>query len=41
MLDRDINYLYFVHPHPSCDKTLNRLWYRGQRIRDDRLFHKK
>jgi ABC-type multidrug transport system ATPase subunit/pSer/pThr/pTyr-binding forkhead associated (FHA) protein len=38
---RDGNDLYFVHPHPSREKTLNGLWHQGQRIRGDQQFRKK
>lgn len=37
----DGNSLFFVHPHPSREKTLNGLWYQGQRIRGDQPFRKQ
>ena len=30
----------FVHPHPSRERTLNGLWYQGQRIPGDQVFRK-
>jgi ABC transport system ATP-binding/permease protein len=38
---REGNNLFFVHPHPSRGKTLNGLWYQGQRIRGDQPFRKQ
>jgi ABC transport system ATP-binding/permease protein len=38
---RDGNDLYFAHPHPLRGKTLNGLWYQGQRIRGDQQFRKQ
>jgi ABC transport system ATP-binding/permease protein len=38
---RDGNNLFLVHPHPSRGKTLNGLWYQGQRIRGDQQFRKQ
>lgn len=38
---RDGNDLYFVHPHPSRQRTLNGLWYQGQRIPGDQQFRKQ
>jgi ABC transport system ATP-binding/permease protein len=32
---------FFIHPHPSRDKTLNGLWYQGQHIRGDQPFRKQ
>lgn len=32
---------FFLHPHPSRDKTLNGLWYQGQHIRGDQAFRKQ
>ena len=37
---REGEYLIFIHPHPSRAKTLNGLWYHGQRIRGDQPFRK-
>ncbi len=33
--------LMLVHPHPSREKTLNGLWYRGQLIRGDQQFRRQ
>lgn len=33
--------LIFIHPHPSREKTLNGLWYQGERIRGDQPFRKQ
>jgi ABC-type multidrug transport system ATPase subunit/pSer/pThr/pTyr-binding forkhead associated (FHA) protein len=38
---REGDNLYFVHPHPLRGKTLNGLWYQGQRIRGDQSFRKQ
>jgi len=38
---RDGNNLFFVHPHPLRGKTLNGVWYQGQRIRGDEQFRKQ
>ncbi len=38
---RDENNLFFVHPHPLRGKTLNGVWYQGQRIRGDQQFRKQ
>ena len=38
---RDGNDLFFVHPHPLRGKTLNGVWYQGQRIRGDEQFRKQ
>jgi ABC-type multidrug transport system ATPase subunit/pSer/pThr/pTyr-binding forkhead associated (FHA) protein len=38
---RDGNNLFFVHPHPLRGKTLNGVWYQGQRIRGDQQFRKQ
>jgi ABC transport system ATP-binding/permease protein len=38
---RNGNSLFFVHPHPSHEKTLNGLWYQGQRIRGHQSFRKQ
>ncbi|MDQ6661657.1 MAG: FHA domain-containing protein, partial [Chloroflexota bacterium] len=38
---RDGDNLVFVHPHPARGKTLNGLWYQGQRIRGDQQFRKQ
>ncbi len=38
---REGDKLFFVHPHPSREKTLNGLWYQGQRIRGDQRFRKQ
>ncbi len=33
--------LVFIHPHPSRNKTVNGLWYQGQKIRGDQRFRKE
>jgi ABC-type multidrug transport system ATPase subunit/pSer/pThr/pTyr-binding forkhead associated (FHA) protein len=33
--------LIFIHPHPSREKTLNGLWYQGERIRGNQPFRKQ
>jgi ABC transport system ATP-binding/permease protein len=33
--------LFFIHPHSSREKTVNGLWYQGQKIRGDQPFRKK
>lgn len=38
---REGNDLFIVHPHPLRGKTLNGLWYQGQRVRGDQQFRKK
>ncbi|MGZ6384646.1 MAG: FHA domain-containing protein [Ktedonobacteraceae bacterium] len=38
---RDESNLFFVHPHPLRGKTLNGVWYQGQRIRGDEQFRKQ
>ena len=38
---REGEHLIFIHPHPSREKTLNGLWYQGQRIRGDQPFRKQ
>src|SRR5206468_12634973 len=38
---RDGSDLFFVHPHPLRGKTLNGVWYQGQRIRGDQPFRKQ
>ena len=38
---RDGSDLFFVHPHPLRGKTLNGVWYQGQRIRGDQQFRKQ
>ena len=38
---REGNDLVFVHPHPSREKTVNGLWYKGQQIRGDQHFRRK
>jgi ABC transport system ATP-binding/permease protein len=38
---RDGNDLFFVHPHPLRGRTLNGVWYQGQRIRGDQQFRKQ
>ncbi len=38
---QDGNNLFFVHPHPTRGKTLNGLWYQGQRIGAEQQFHKQ
>ena len=38
---RDGDNLFFVHPHPLRGKTLNGVWYQGQRIRGDEQFRKQ
>jgi len=38
---RDGSNLFFVHPHPLRGKTLNGVWYQGQRIRGDQPFRKQ
>ncbi len=40
-LVRDGKNLLLVHPHPAREKTLNGLWYQGQRIRGDQPFRKQ
>lgn len=40
-ITREGNNLFFTHPHPSRDKTLNGLWYQGQHIRGDQIFRKQ
>src|SRR5579875_1773399 len=37
---REGDHFVFIHPHPSRGKTLNGLWYHGQRIRGDQPFRK-
>ncbi len=37
---REGDHVVFIHPHPSREKTLNGLWYHGQRIRGDEPFRK-
>ena len=38
---REGSNLIFVHPHPLRGKTLNGVWYQGQRIRGDEQFRKQ
>ena len=38
---REGNELFFIHPHPSRNTTLNGLWYQGQRIPGDQPFRKQ
>ncbi len=38
---REGDNLFFVHPHPFRGKTLNGVWYQGQRIRGDQQFRKQ
>ncbi len=38
---KDGNTLYLVHPHPSREKTLNGLWYQGQRLPGNQQFRKQ
>ncbi len=38
---KDRSNLFFVHPHPLRGKTLNGVWYQGQRIRGDQQFRKQ
>ncbi|HXL36480.1 MAG TPA: FHA domain-containing protein [Ktedonobacteraceae bacterium] len=38
---KDGSDLFFVHPHPLRGKTLNGVWYQGQRIRGDQQFRKQ
>ena len=38
---REGNDLVLIHPHPSRGKTLNGLWYQGQRLRGDQQFRKR
>jgi ABC transport system ATP-binding/permease protein len=38
---REDGNLFLVHPHPSRGKTLNGLWYQGQRIPGDQQFRKQ
>lgn len=33
--------LFLVHPHPLRERTLNGLWYQGQRIPGDQAFRKR
>jgi ABC-type multidrug transport system ATPase subunit/pSer/pThr/pTyr-binding forkhead associated (FHA) protein len=37
---REKGTFFFVHPHPSRGRTLNGLWYQGQRISGDQTFRK-
>ncbi|MEO8971705.1 MAG: FHA domain-containing protein [Ktedonobacteraceae bacterium] len=37
---QDDDSLIFVHPHPSREKTVNGLWYRGQKILGNQQFRK-
>lgn len=37
----DGNALFFVHPHPSREKTVNGLWFEGQLVRGDQRFRKR
>src|SRR5579885_965918 len=37
---RENGTFFFVHPHPSRGRTLNGLWYQGQRISGDQTFRK-
>ncbi|HEV2660317.1 MAG TPA: FHA domain-containing protein, partial [Ktedonobacteraceae bacterium] len=38
---REGNDLVLIHPHPARGKTLNGLWYQGQRLRGDQQFRKR
>ena len=38
---REEDALFFIHPHPSRNNTLNGLWYQGQRIAGDQPFRKQ
>jgi ABC-type multidrug transport system ATPase subunit len=38
---RENGTFFFVHPHPSRGRTLNGLWYQGQRISGDQSFRKQ
>jgi ABC transport system ATP-binding/permease protein len=38
---REEGKLFLVHPHPDREKTLNGLWYQGQRIHGDQPFRKE
>ncbi len=38
---QDGDALLFVHPHPARGKTVNGLWYQGQKIRGDQQFRKQ
>jgi ABC-type multidrug transport system ATPase subunit/pSer/pThr/pTyr-binding forkhead associated (FHA) protein len=38
---REEDALFFIHPHPSRNHTLNGLWYQGQRIPGDQPFRKQ
>lgn len=38
---REEDALFFIHPHPSRNHTLNGLWYQGQRIAGDQPFRKQ
>ena len=38
---REEGQLFLIHPHPSRGKTLNGLWYQGQRIPGDQQFRKQ
>jgi ABC-type multidrug transport system ATPase subunit/pSer/pThr/pTyr-binding forkhead associated (FHA) protein len=40
-IEREGNTLFFIHPHPARERTLNGIWYQGQHILGDQSFRKQ